>query len=74
MSFTKASLSRVAGAVAMSALALGGCASKDYVDEQVGSVSSRVNELDRTSQEALARAKAAGKLKRVEIRWNSLSS
>ncbi|WP_309643356.1 OmpA family protein [Phenylobacterium sp.] len=50
-------------------LGLGGCATKDYVNQQVGLVSSRVADhdtrlagLDQTSRDALQRADAAGKL------------
>jgi outer membrane protein OmpA-like peptidoglycan-associated protein len=50
-------------------LAVSGCATKKYVNEQVGSVSSRVdatdthvNAVEGTAKDALARAEAAGKL------------
>ncbi|MBN9555306.1 MAG: OmpA family protein [Alphaproteobacteria bacterium] len=63
-------------AVAVTAIGLGGCATKDYVNQQVAAVDakaqatqSQVNEhqthltkLDQTTQEALDRATAAGKL------------
>ncbi len=63
-------------AVAVSAISLGGCATKDYVNQQVATVDAKaqatqnqVNEhqghltkLDQTTQEALDRATAAGKL------------
>ena len=59
----------VLGAVALGALSLGGCATKKYVNEQVGVVQTqvaahdtRLGELDQTSREALERATAAGKL------------
>jgi outer membrane protein OmpA-like peptidoglycan-associated protein len=66
----------IAGAMVLGVMSLGGCATKKYVDEQVGTVnsqvtqvSSRVNEhdarlagLDQTTKEALQRADAAGKL------------
>jgi len=66
----------VAGAMVLGVMSLGGCATKKYVDEQVGTVntqvtqvSTRVNEhdarlagLDQTTKEALQRADAAGKL------------
>lgn len=59
----------VVAAVALGALSLGGCATKKYVNEQVGTVQgqvttheTRLGELDRTSREALERATAAGKL------------
>ena len=50
-------------ALALGALGLGGCATKKYVNEQVGVVDTRVSahetklgELDQTSREALERA------------------
>lgn len=67
-------------AVAVGALALGGCATKEYVNEQVSALDTRVQtnqasvqgrldehqtqiaRIDQTSQEALNRATAAGKL------------
>jgi peptidoglycan-associated lipoprotein len=59
----------VLSALALGALGLGGCATKKYVNEQVGIVDSKVAnhetrlvELDGTSREALDRATAAGKL------------
>ena len=59
----------VMGALLLGALSLGGCATKKYVNEQVGLVDAKVAghetqiaTLDRTSREALERATAAGKL------------
>ena len=59
----------VLAAVALGALSLGGCATKKYVNQEVGRVETQVatngthlQALDRTSQEALERATAAGKL------------
>lgn len=59
----------ILSAVALGALSLGGCATKKYVNEQVGTVQTqvaahdtRLGELDQTSREALERATAAGKL------------
>jgi len=59
----------IAGAVLLGVVSLGGCATKKYVNEQVGVVSGQVaahdaklNQLDQTSREALQRAEAAGKL------------
>lgn len=66
----------LAAALAASALSLGGCATRDYVDQHVavvdGKVQSTQNQVDRqqthlvkldqTSQDALDRAEAAGKL------------
>jgi peptidoglycan-associated lipoprotein len=59
----------IAGAVLLSVASLGGCATKKYVNEQVGVVSEHVAQhdtqlaqLDQTTREALQRAEAAGKL------------
>ena len=66
----------IAGAMMVGIAGLGGCATKDYVNSQVASVSTRVTDvsshvadhdvklaaLDQTSRDALARAQAAGKL------------
>lgn len=59
----------ILSAVALGALSLGGCATKKYVNTQVGTVQTQVSahdtklaELDQTSREALERATAAGKL------------
>lgn len=59
----------VAGAMLLGVVSLGGCATKKYVNEQVGVVSTRVTDhdtklatLDDTTREALQRADAAGKL------------
>ena len=63
-------------AIAVSALALGGCATKDYVNQQVASADAKnqatqkqvdeqnthLTKLDQATQDALNRAKAAGKL------------
>ena len=59
----------IAGAMLLGVISLGGCATKKYVNEQVGLVSNRVTDhdaklanLDATSRQALERAEAAGKL------------
>ena len=59
----------IAGAMVLGALSLGGCATKDYVNEQVGAANSRTDAVDGrvtsvegTAKDALARATAAGKL------------
>ena len=59
----------VAAALVMGGLTVSGCATKKYVNTQVGAVNERVSahdtqigELDKTSKEALDRAIAAGKL------------
>lgn len=49
-------------AVALGALSLGGCATKKYVNEQITPVATHLAAVDKTSQEALQRATAAGKL------------
>jgi outer membrane protein OmpA-like peptidoglycan-associated protein len=65
-----------ATALAVGALGLGGCATKDYVNENVAAVDSKLQstqsqleqqqaqlgKLDKTAQDALSRATAAGKL------------
>jgi peptidoglycan-associated lipoprotein len=55
--------------VAVLSLTLGGCATKKFVRQEVGTVNARVDqhdtklaELDQTSRDALQRAEAAGKL------------
>jgi peptidoglycan-associated lipoprotein len=66
----------VVGAMVLGVMSLGGCATKKYVDEQVGTVNTQVTQvstrvsdhdaklasLDQTTKEALQRADAAGKL------------
>ena len=66
----------IVGAILIGATSLGGCATKDYVNKQVGKVDSevqandtrladhdnRLTGLDKTTREALERAEAAGKL------------
>ncbi|MDR3508218.1 MAG: OmpA family protein [Caulobacteraceae bacterium] len=66
----------IVGAILLGATSLSGCATKKYVDQQVGQVSTQVQadgtrlsdhdaklaDLDKTSREALERAQAAGKL------------
>src|SRR5208282_2547452 len=65
-----------ATAIAAGALCLGGCATKDYVNQQVAGVDAKtqatqsqvdqqqahLGQLDQTTQDALNRATAAGKL------------
>ena len=65
-----------AAALAATAISLGGCATEDYVDKHVAAVDSKVQstqgqvdehqahlaKLDQTTQDALSRAEAAGKL------------
>jgi outer membrane protein OmpA-like peptidoglycan-associated protein len=66
----------IAGAMALGVVSLGGCATKKFVNEQVGAVDTKVSDvsarvadhdtklatLDQTSRDALQRATAAGKL------------
>ena len=59
----------VAAALVMGGLSVSGCATKKYVNRQVGQVETRVSahdtqigELDKTARDALERATAAGKL------------
>ena len=66
----------IAGAVLLSVVSLGGCATKKYVNQQVSEVNTRVVDvsarvsdhdaklasLDQTTRDALQRAEAAGKL------------
>lgn len=59
----------IAGGLLIGALSLGGCATKKYVNEEVAKVDAQVqahdtqlDQLDKTSREALDRATAAGKL------------
>ena len=77
-----------AGAMALGALSLGGCATKDYVnksvatvDTHVADVSARVSEhdsklanLDTTTKEALDRATAAGKLAEGKFLYSEVLS
>lgn len=65
----RASKLMTAGAVLLGVASLGGCATKKYVNEQVGVVSTQLSEqgtrldgVDATAKDALARAEAAGKL------------
>lgn len=59
----------IAGTVLLGALSLGGCATKKYVNQEVGRVDTqvqaqgaRIDQVDGTAKEALDRAMAAGKL------------
>ncbi|MDG2527705.1 OmpA family protein [Caulobacter endophyticus] len=62
-------------------LAVSGCATKKYVNTQVGAVNTRVDghdtqisELDKTSREALDRATAAGKLAEGKFMYSMVLS
>ena len=59
----------IAGVVVLGMVGVSGCATKKYVNQQVGVVQTQVaghdtklNELDQTTKDALQRAEAAGKL------------
>jgi outer membrane protein OmpA-like peptidoglycan-associated protein len=65
----------------MTGLAVSGCATKKYVNTQVGEVGARVSthdtqigELDKTSREALDRATAAGKLAEGKFMYSMVLS
>ena len=65
----------------MTGLAVSGCATKKYVNTQVGEVGARVSthdtqigELDKTSREALERATAAGKLAEGKFMYSMVLS
>jgi outer membrane protein OmpA-like peptidoglycan-associated protein len=71
----------ILSAVALGALSLGGCATKKYVNQEVGRVQAqvtthdtRIAELDRTSREALERATAAGKLAEGKFMYSMVLS
>ena len=78
----------IAGAVALGALSLGGCATKQYVNEQVSPVSTRLADLstqvsaqdarlsgvDATAHDALQRATAAGKLAEGKFLYSEVLS
>jgi outer membrane protein OmpA-like peptidoglycan-associated protein len=59
-------LTRTLPVALLGALALSGCATKTYVNEQISALearqNTRIDAVDRTAQDALARATAAGKL------------
>ncbi|PXA85453.1 flagellar motor protein MotB [Caulobacter sp. D4A] len=74
---------KMAAVVALVAggLAVSGCATKKYVNTQVGGVATRVDghdtqisELDKTSREALERATAAGKLAEGKFMYSMVLS
>ena len=59
----------IAGTLLLGALSLGGCATKKYVNEEVGRIDAqvqaqgaRLDQVDGTAKQALERATAAGKL------------
>lgn len=71
----------IAGAMLLGAASLAGCATKDFVNEQVGVVSARVDNhetriqgIDATAREALQRADAAGKLAQGKFVYSPMLS
>lgn len=71
----------IAGAMLLGAASLAGCATKDFVNEQVGVVSARVDThetriqgIDATAREALQRADAAGKLAQGKFVYSPMLS
>ncbi len=71
----------ITGAVLLSALALGGCATKAFVrdqaavvDQRVTGVDTRLNGTDKTANEALQRANAAGKLAEGKFVYSTVLS
>ena len=77
----RASSVLIAGAVMVSVVALGGCATKKFVREEVATVGSRVDIVDTrvtavegTAKDALARATAAGKLAEGKFLYSEVLS
>lgn len=77
----RASSVLIAGAVMVSVVALGGCATKKFVREEVATVGSRVEVVDTrvtavegTAKDALARATAAGKLAEGKFLYSEVLS
>jgi len=71
----------IAGAVALGALSLGGCATKDFVRDQVATVNTRVDATDQhvasvegTAKDALDRAMAAHKLAEGKFLYSEVLS
>jgi peptidoglycan-associated lipoprotein len=71
----------VAGALALSVVSLGGCATKKFVRNEVGVVNERVSTqetklsgVEQTAKEALARAEAAGKLAEGKFNYSVVLS
>jgi outer membrane protein OmpA-like peptidoglycan-associated protein len=71
----------IAGAMALGALSLGGCATKGFVRDQVATVSTRVDATDQhvaavegTAKDALDRATAAGKLAEGKFLYSEVLS
>jgi outer membrane murein-binding lipoprotein Lpp len=55
----RTSSARLVFALAIGGLALGGCATRGYVDEQMAAMNDRVGAVDAKAQDALQRADAA---------------
>ena len=73
--------SGIAGAMALGALGLAGCATKEYVREQVTPVATQVQTheerlagLDNATREAMSRAEAAGKLAESKFLYSMVLS
>jgi peptidoglycan-associated lipoprotein len=71
----------VAGAMVLGVMSLGGCATKKFVRQEVGVVSTRVDAqetklsgVEKTAQDALARADAAGKLAEGKFNYSMVLS
>jgi outer membrane protein OmpA-like peptidoglycan-associated protein len=71
----------VAGAMMLGVMSLGGCATKKFVRQEVGVVSTRVDAqetklsgVEKTAQDALARADAAGKLAEGKFNYSMVLS
>jgi peptidoglycan-associated lipoprotein len=71
----------VAGAMVLGVMSLGGCATKKFVRQEVGVVNTRVDAqetklsgVEKTAQDALARADAAGKLAEGKFNYSMVLS
>ena len=71
----------IAGAILLSATSLGGCATKKFVNQEVGVVQTqvaaqdaRLSGVDATAKEALGRAEAAGKLAEGKFVYSAMLS
>ena len=51
---------QLAAALVLGGLGLSACATKEYVNEQIATVNTRIDGVDRKASDALARADAAG--------------
>jgi len=67
-----ASRQRSAAALAAAALAMGGCATQDYVDQQIAVTNARIDAVQRDTQAALARAEEAHRLARGDFQHTVL--